>query len=195
MKTSLFLIFITICFIQCDNYVNRVIKKPNKRTLFFKKTKDSTMQGIWGYMRRDPAEGPSDLLRGFSLVLYPIYCKNDSFFTGSFITPGWYDSSLTWEENGKLDTYFDSTWDYKKGPKITLFDDWYYYDSVTLINFTPESEHFNSYLIIEEDNSLRYIKKLIFSDFQKNNNISKKNDDIITMCHLYPIPIKYNKNK
>jgi hypothetical protein len=43
----------------------------------FKLTKDSTMLGIWGHLERDPSEGPSDLFRGFSFVILPIYSKND----------------------------------------------------------------------------------------------------------------------
>jgi hypothetical protein len=126
----------------------------------FKLTKDSTMLGIWGHLERDPSEGPSDLFRGFSFVILPIYSKNDSIFVASF-EGNYYDTTKTWEENGKDELLYYPKHNPADGPICgwQSSGDWQYLDGGTLVNWTLDDSDWDDYLIINADNNLEYLRK------------------------------------
>jgi hypothetical protein len=157
-NTTLVFALFAIAACSCIN------TKATMPTTTFKLTKDSTILGIWGHLERDPSEGPSDLFRGFSFVILPIYSKNDSIFVASF-EGNYYDTTKTWEENGKDELLYYPKHNPADGPICgwQSSGDWQYLDSVTLVNWTPNDEFFDDFLVIQKDNSLilssRYTKK------------------------------------
>ncbi|MFM2388189.1 MAG: hypothetical protein RL660_2946 [Bacteroidota bacterium] len=163
-------ILITLCFATLASCQNSA--KPSAPTTIFRLTKDSTSIGLWGHKARLAASGPSDIFRGFGFYLMHIYSKNDSIYVSTF-DGTYYDTTLTWEEFGRWEAERNENYDPSFGPAFGYFEPtkWQFFDSVTLVDYTPDSEIFDDYLEIQKDNSLtltrKYTKKFDKGDLVK----------------------------